>query len=455
MVVLGLAGCGSPSCSARSGSRYPPPPRPCPCRVPTLGAIAARLPNGVPVAGRGDRRRARVPARASSRLPAALAPGVADRTRQPVPRRKCDEVLRRRRRVPARRAAPLSLDDTVDRYLPVAPRGSDHGRDAARSSQRHGRLRQRLRQRSCAISCWPTSSACSVRRGAGSRARGTAVAEPGTTYHYTNANYIVLGAILQQITHTVVGRALQRPVIEPLGLPRTLYGPDDLAAAERSCFTASSTFGHRDPVDIGAFPRPPPLRRSRRRGTVLDAPRPAPFTHSLFATDTLVGVQRRLAQSASTLTAHEFLLDDRFVIHGHGGASPGAQTIVAYDVKSDRPSRSGAIASTAARTNSYLRSSPPRTSSSRLGSPHRLTSILRRPSSAAFPIMNGCTDGGSMAVDERRRHEMYLAFEELVGGEVASTMMEHLPPVGWADVPRSTMSSVKLRWCGTRCTQAS
>ena len=29
---------------------------------------------------------------------------------------------------------------------------------------------------------------------------------------------------------------------------------------------------------------------------------------------------------------------------------------------------------------------------------------------------------------------MYLAFEQLVGGEVAATMMEHLPPVGWADV---------------------
>ena len=40
-----------------------------------------------------------------------------------------------------------------------------------------------------------------------------------------------------------------------------------------------------------------------------------------------------------------------------------------------------------------------------------------------------------MAVDERRRYEMYLAFEELVGGEVATTMMEHPPPVGWADVP--------------------
>lgn len=39
-----------------------------------------------------------------------------------------------------------------------------------------------------------------------------------------------------------------------------------------------------------------------------------------------------------------------------------------------------------------------------------------------------------MAVDERRRHELYLAFEDLVGPEVATTMMEHLPPVGWADV---------------------
>ncbi len=39
-----------------------------------------------------------------------------------------------------------------------------------------------------------------------------------------------------------------------------------------------------------------------------------------------------------------------------------------------------------------------------------------------------------MAVDEQRRHEMYLTFEELVGPEVATTMMEHLPPVGWADV---------------------
>ncbi len=39
-----------------------------------------------------------------------------------------------------------------------------------------------------------------------------------------------------------------------------------------------------------------------------------------------------------------------------------------------------------------------------------------------------------MAIDERRRHEMYLKLEEVLGAEPASTLMSHLPPVGWADV---------------------
>ncbi|MBI2711023.1 MAG: hypothetical protein HYX34_15240 [Actinobacteria bacterium] len=39
-----------------------------------------------------------------------------------------------------------------------------------------------------------------------------------------------------------------------------------------------------------------------------------------------------------------------------------------------------------------------------------------------------------MTVDERARHELYLAFEELLGAERADHLMELLPPVGWADV---------------------
>jgi len=39
-----------------------------------------------------------------------------------------------------------------------------------------------------------------------------------------------------------------------------------------------------------------------------------------------------------------------------------------------------------------------------------------------------------MAIDERSRHRMYLKLEEVLGSEEAATLMEHLPPVGWADV---------------------
>jgi hypothetical protein len=39
-----------------------------------------------------------------------------------------------------------------------------------------------------------------------------------------------------------------------------------------------------------------------------------------------------------------------------------------------------------------------------------------------------------MAIDERARHQLYLRLEEHLGAEAASTLMEHLPPTGWADV---------------------
>jgi len=39
-----------------------------------------------------------------------------------------------------------------------------------------------------------------------------------------------------------------------------------------------------------------------------------------------------------------------------------------------------------------------------------------------------------MSIDERSRHEMYQRLEAVLGVEAASTLMEHLPPVGWADV---------------------
>ena len=39
-----------------------------------------------------------------------------------------------------------------------------------------------------------------------------------------------------------------------------------------------------------------------------------------------------------------------------------------------------------------------------------------------------------MAVDERRRHALHNAAQRQLGEEEGDTLMELLPPVGWADV---------------------
>jgi hypothetical protein len=39
-----------------------------------------------------------------------------------------------------------------------------------------------------------------------------------------------------------------------------------------------------------------------------------------------------------------------------------------------------------------------------------------------------------MAIDERARHELFVRLEQVLGTQEAATLMEHLPPVGWADV---------------------
>ena len=39
-----------------------------------------------------------------------------------------------------------------------------------------------------------------------------------------------------------------------------------------------------------------------------------------------------------------------------------------------------------------------------------------------------------MTISEQSRHAMFVRLESVLGEEAALTLMEHLPPVGWADV---------------------
>ena len=44
--------------------------------------------------------------------------------------------------------------------------------------------------------------------------------------------------------------------------------------------------------------------------------------------------------------------------------------------------------------------------------------------------------GGTLMISEQQRLEMHRGLVAALGEEVAGTLMEHLPPVGWADVAR-------------------
>lgn len=39
-----------------------------------------------------------------------------------------------------------------------------------------------------------------------------------------------------------------------------------------------------------------------------------------------------------------------------------------------------------------------------------------------------------MVIDEKTRHRLFSKLEAVLGTEDATALMEHLPPVGWADV---------------------
>ncbi len=51
-----------------------------------------------------------------------------------------------------------------------------------------------------------------------------------------------------------------------------------------------------------------------------------------------------------------------------------------------------------------------------------------------------------MTIDERKRHDLYQRFEDVLGQEHADTLMELLPPVGWADVAtKSDLAALETR----------
>ena len=165
------------------------------------------------------------------------------------------------------------------------------------------------------------------------------VAAPGATYHYSNANYIVLGAIERRVLGRSLGAAMERRIITPLHLSHTFYAPDDLARLAKVEFHGLfDVFGNGDPIDIAGFPRSAAFTVDPAgSGLVTNASDLLTFLHELYDTSTLVarGDARQLADSVSTVHERDLLLGGGHTISGHGGASPGAQVLAVHDFRTD------------------------------------------------------------------------------------------------------------------------
>ncbi|WP_295683006.1 serine hydrolase, partial [uncultured Nevskia sp.] len=84
--------------------------------------------------------------------------------------------------------------------------------------------------------------------------------EPGTAWLYSNANYIVLGAVIEQLTAMSLADAAAAMIFKPLGLDKTAFDSSDAVVAGR-------VDGY-SPVDgsPGSFTHPPIIEISEAGG---------------------------------------------------------------------------------------------------------------------------------------------------------------------------------------------
>jgi D-alanyl-D-alanine carboxypeptidase len=118
----------------------------------------------------------------------------------------------------------LSLDDTIDQYIKGVPNGDKIT------------LRQMANMTSGIASYtedkqWGEEAFADQRRSwkpeelAQIGIEDSPLFDPGTKWHYSNTNYVLLGLVLEQVTGKPIGDLYREQIIEPLGLKNTSF-PD-------------------------------------------------------------------------------------------------------------------------------------------------------------------------------------------------------------------------------------
>lgn len=115
----------------------------------------------------------------------------------------------------ARERGEVHLDDPVSRFLPDGPfadttlrRLLSHA--SGYTAEPHG-------------TWWERTDGGDLAALAAVHAGATPVLEPGTTFHYSNVGFGVLGGVVERVTGLSWWEALQQQVLAPLGMTRTTY----------------------------------------------------------------------------------------------------------------------------------------------------------------------------------------------------------------------------------------
>ena len=119
----------------------------------------------------------------------------------------------------------LSLDQTVEQWLPgLVPHGD---RIAVRNLMNHtSGLPDYLDEPFAEVALADPSRAWAPGELVASALSRRPAVAPGR-WRYANTNYVLLGLIVERVTHNPLAREIHQRIIDPLGLAHTFFSPDD------------------------------------------------------------------------------------------------------------------------------------------------------------------------------------------------------------------------------------
>ena len=229
----------------------------------------------------------------------------------------------------------LHLDDHLSRYLPDYPRA------------RHITIRQLLAHTSGIANYFESPAyGRAVFAHPGRRWTvhdilalvGRPYCAPGRCFHYSNTNFVLLGQVVQRVTHKPLARVIRQRLLDPLGLAHTWFQPDEPTprdAAHGHLWGGGTTFMDQT-GSAHVLPNMSAATAAGAAGAMVSNPADlAQWALALYATDRVVRPDL-LAQMLDFRKRDEYGLGTRTRIFngrravGHGGSLRGYEDGVWY-----------------------------------------------------------------------------------------------------------------------------